>query len=345
MGICLSGNMDDQGPDNHPVTRILCLGIGGCGKTTFVRQMKIMHNVKWEDVEIDRFTQLIRKLVTIGMSDIINVAKKMKLQFSAENESNVESIKEFARDREKSSVSAENIEILRAVWEDPTSQLIVKQYQERIATTHIAYFWENIDRIMQDSFKPTDEDILRIRMRTVGAYSTIVRIERNYFEFFDVGGQKPERAKWEKLLQSQEFSCILYFLATDEWDVMDEEREIDSTKMEMSRIIFKEVLSSKDIPEDVPIILFMNRSDLFSERIKNKESFESFQNTFQQYTGGQDPEAAMDHLCKKFTEDTPKRKDPTKFYITNALDRHSMEPVWKAVKEHALQRAVKNMGL
>jgi len=236
--------------------------------------------------------------------------------------------------------------ITEAVWEDPTSQMIVNNYQERLTFTHICYFWKHIDRIIEDSYKPNDEDILRIRMRTAGAYSSVINIDSNYFEFFDVGGQKPERAKWEKLLQSQQFTCVLYFLASDEWDVIDEESEFNHcTKMEMSRIIFREVLSSKDIKEDVSIILFLNRSDLFSARIKHKESFESFQTTFPEYSGEQDPEEAMNYLRKKFMEDAPKRKEHIKYYVTNALDKDSMEPIWRAVKQHVIQRAVRDIGI
>jgi len=321
--------------------RILCLGIGGCGKTTFVRQLKIIHQVGFNPIETERFSQIIRRNYLLTLDELIHIAAKRKLNFSEENQKHLPIIKELTRDREAS--VKENLPVLRSVWEDPVTQEIVQKHREQLSAPHIDYFWEHIDRILEDNYSPSDEDILRVRVRTAGAYSTVIYLKPEYFEFFDVGGQKPERSKWEKVLQSHEFSCILYFVACDEWDVKDEEREFEYSKLHMSKIIFNEVTEDPNIPKSVPVILFLNRSDLFEARIKSDEGFESFQKSYPEYTGSQNVEQAMEEIRKKFL--TGIKRESVKYYVTNALDGDSMNPVFNAVKSYILTSALETTGV
>jgi len=237
----------------------------------------------------------------------------------------------------------EHVNDLKKLWEDPAIQSLVKNHREQVNAPHISYFWEHVDRILEDDYKPTEEDILRVRVRTAGAYSTIIYVKPEYFEFFDVGGQKPERSKWERVLSSHKFSCILFFVACDEWDVRDEEREFECTKLEMSRIVFREISENQTIDKKAPIFLFLNRSDLFNARIKSDIGFESFKTTFPEYSGGQDPDEAMKFLHSKFMADI--KRDHIEHYVTNALDKNSMCPVFEAVKKYIFSSSLDVSGV
>jgi len=305
----------------------------------------LLHNMPWSQEETEKLLQMIRKNYTQGMYEIISLSKRMKLEFRPENLKHVQFVEELMKERDWSGINAENFPVLKVLWEDPVVQKIVTNYKERITITHVNYYWEHVSRIMSPNYKPTEEDILRVRMRTSGAYSTLINVENNCFEFFDVGGQKPERAKWDKLLQTHEFACILYFLATDEWDVQDEDLEFNQSKMGISKIIFQEVVTCEEIPKEIPVLLFLNRSDLFATRIKNEASFKSFTASFPEYSGGQNPEEAMNHVIQKFTEEIPPGERILRHYVTNALDRDSMVPVWKTIKQYVMHKAVMEIGL
>ncbi len=43
---------------------------------------------------------------------------------------------------------------------------------------------------------PTNDDILRSRVRTTGIVENEFEISGNHFRMFDVGGQRNERKKW-----------------------------------------------------------------------------------------------------------------------------------------------------
>lgn len=45
-------------------------------------------------------------------------------------------------------------------------------------------------------YRPSDEDIIKLRIKTTGINQTTVTVEGINYSVFDVGGQKSERKKW-----------------------------------------------------------------------------------------------------------------------------------------------------
>jgi len=346
MGNCCT-HKNDRHPLQTPANtiKVLCLGVGGCGKTTFVKQMKIIHGIKWSEAELDAYLRIIRGNFVNGMQECLQIASnigKTLLTANVEHEKHVTSLRARTVD-----LKPDLLERLMALWKDPIIQDVVEKHQEQLTITHLPYFFEHVERITQADYKPTDEDILRCRQRTAGASSASVYIDKNYFEFFDIGGQKPERAKWEQILAEHEFSSVLYFIAADEFDVEDEEKEFQRTKMEISRFIFSEIVNSNIVNADVPIILFLNRRDLFEERIQDPEGYKQFQAIFPNYSGGQEAKAGLEFIRDLFLETIrdPEHSNPIKSHYTCALDTESMVVVWRSVREYLLKQALKDTGL
>jgi len=324
---------------------LLNLGVGGCGKTTFVKQMKIIHSVDWDELEIATYQKIIKTNFINGLQDLITLTQKQGKKLSAENESiSTEIMNIKARNEEK--LTPELGRKLLQVWKDPVIQGIAV-FTENLTYIHLPYFFEHIDRIMSPDYLPDPQDILRARQRTAGANSTSIWIDKNWFTFWDIGGQKPERAKWEQVLNENKFSAILYFVAADEFDTPDEDKEYEYKKMEMSKMIFRELLNSDIIPNGVPVILFMNRSDLFQVRWGQKEGQEAFRATFPDFVGDTS-EKALDFLKNFFLEvldPTVPSSNPVKSHVTCALDTESMLVVWRSVREYVMKEALKDLGL
>jgi len=236
---------------------------------------------------------------------------------------------------------------LKQIYNDPLVQTVIKDHSEQLTITHLSYFFEDIDRITAENYQPTSSDVLRCRQRTAGANSASVYIDKNYFEFFDIGGQKPERAKWEQILNENEFAAILYFVAADEFDVDDEEKEYERTKLEISKFIFSEMVNSNIIQEDVPVILFLNREDLFEKRLADPEGFQSFKKHFPDFTGTVDKTQGLDFIRSQFlaTIRDPEQSNPIRCHYTCALDTESMVVVWRCVREYLLKQALVDIGL
>ena len=59
-------------------------------------------------------------------------------------------------------------------------------------------YFNNIDRICENDYIPTESDVLRSRVKTTGIVETEFDFGGFHFRLFDVGGQRNERNKWSK---------------------------------------------------------------------------------------------------------------------------------------------------
>lgn len=57
-------------------------------------------------------------------------------------------------------------------------------------------YFDSISRIAAYDYSPSDQDILRSRVKTTGISETTFKIGELKYKLFDVGGQRSERKKW-----------------------------------------------------------------------------------------------------------------------------------------------------
>ena len=69
-------------PPEQRVAKILLLGAGECGKSTIVKQMKIIHQQGFDQWEQECYRKLIMTNVTSGLTTIL---KQMDVMFKYEN--------------------------------------------------------------------------------------------------------------------------------------------------------------------------------------------------------------------------------------------------------------------
>jgi len=86
------------------------------------------------------------------------------------------------------------------------------------------------------------------------------------FKLTDVGGQRSERKKWISCFQN--LTAILFVVALSEYDQTLHE-EAGTNRMTESIKLFRGVVGN-DALHHVAMILFLNKEDLFSEKIKKK---------------------------------------------------------------------------
>ena len=77
---------------------------------------------------------------------------------------------------------------LKKLWEDPA---ISKKLYDRRLEFHLhdssKYFLDNIDRISNSNYRPTEQDILYTRIKTTGIVEVTFEIKGVQFRVFDVG--------------------------------------------------------------------------------------------------------------------------------------------------------------
>lgn len=66
------------------------------------------------------------------------------------------------------------------------------------------------------NYVPTDQDVLRSRVKTTGITETTFVIGDLTYRMFDVGGQRSERKKWIHCFEN--VTAIIFLVAISEYD-------------------------------------------------------------------------------------------------------------------------------
>ena len=158
-----------------------------------------------------------------------------------------------------------------------------------------AFFFDNIDRICQDQFIPSDEDILLVRKRTTGIIEEHFLIKNTKFHIFDVGGQRNERKKWIHCFEN--VTAVIFVASLSSYnEVLLEDESVIVMKEELN--LFDQICNSRWF-QDTAFILFMNKRDLFDQKYRiNKIPLNKCFNDFR--GDSSIPEQGMNFIKKKY---------------------------------------------
>ncbi|KAH0800782.1 G-protein alpha subunit [Histomonas meleagridis] len=187
-------------------------------------------------------------------------------------------------------------ESLQQLWQDPSIQTAYGHKDETIIPDNVGYFFDKIDDLQDEDYVPSDDDVLRVRVRSIGIDSITFDLDGAIIRIYDVGGQKNERSKWEKIM-SEVGGCI-YFVSLAEFDKPMFE-DIQMVRINDSLEVFSQVVKKEEFRE-APIFLICNKFDEFTEKIRETDCFTK---VFPEYIGDpHDPDKCAQYIVDKFLE-------------------------------------------
>ncbi|ORY36878.1 guanine nucleotide binding protein alpha transducing activity polypeptide 2 [Rhizoclosmatium globosum] len=198
-----------------------------------------------------------------------------------------------------------------------------------------SYLMDNFDRIIQPDYVPTERDILNTRVMTVKASETKFIAEDLEFRVFDVGGQRSERMKWAQFFD--DVTAVIFVAAISSYDQTLFEDEKTNRMME-ALTLFNSTINHP-IFRKTSIILFLNKIDLFKEKLKTKPVSLYFP-TFQ---GPDTFEASAQFFIKRFKGKNSDRQIYA--HLTWATDTQQTKIVLKAVVDIIVRGAIADLGL
>jgi len=309
--------------------KLLLLGPGESGKSTVFKQMKIIQkNGGYKPEELSTYKFIIYGNCITQMKVIVSAAMKLGIEMeSEENKARAARISKLpaAGDAWNRQVG----EDIKELWVDKG---IIQAYEYRDKVFQLndsaAYFFSQVERFIEDNYIPTEQDILRARVRTTGIEEAFFTFEDMSFRMLDVGGQRSERRKWIHCFDS--VTAVIFCASLSEYD--QSLREDDSqNRMKESLLLFDEICNSPWF-KDTNFILFLNKTDLFREKIQKID----LSVCFSQYKGGLNFEAASAFIKQKFLE---QNNSPHTIYthFTCAISTENVEFVFKCVRETLLR--------
>jgi len=318
--------------DSRRELKLLLLGTGESGKSTFIKQMRIIHGTGYSDEDRRTFTRLIYQNIFMAMHSLVHAMDMLHIQYKSTSENQKENAR-LLHDVDCEQVCAlepHYVAAIRSLWLDPGIQECYDRRREYQINDSAKYYLDAVDRIAQPDYVPNIQDILRVRVPTTGIIEYPFDLDSIVFRMVDVGGQRSERRKWIHCFES--VTSIMFLVALSEYD---------QNRMEESKALFRTIVTYPWFMNS-SVILFLNKKDLFAEKI----NYSHIVDYFPEFEGRQkDPESGREFILRMFTDLNPYPDKIIYSHYTCATDTENIRFVFAAVKDTILQLNLKEYNL
>ncbi|KAG2352973.1 hypothetical protein BDR07DRAFT_1311753 [Suillus spraguei] len=318
--------------------KILLLGSGESGKSTIVKQMKIIHQNGFTKNELITFRPTIYRNTLDSAQAIVLQMRNMNVEcVMPANQTSAERIIEYRVESTPDFVFSTDIaQAIHGLWQDPIIPKVMDCLSQFYLMDSAGYYFTEVLRIGTPDYTPTENDVLRARAKTVGITETRFNMGQLSIHMFDIGGHRSERKKWIHCFES--VTSIIFCTALSEYDQVLLE-ETNHNRMQESLDLFESIINSRWFLR-TSIILLLNKIDIF----KNKVQKVPIENYFSDYAGGPDINKAAKYILWKFMQANRARLRVYP-HLTQATDTTNIRFVFTAVQETILQNALKDSGI
>eukprot|EP01080_Neovahlkampfia_damariscottae_P000216 gene216-4462_t len=338
---------------NSPPVKCLLAGTGFSGKSTLYFQVNclingvqgekklkpqyvsgIYHNILLTTSELGKY--IIEQKGENSFKDSETVSNLKKIdelrELSGDDPLNVEKYINFMEENPKKKDNpytdppCEIRQCFVKIWEDETMREYFKQKEGFDYFDGIEHFLEidNLKRVASKPYEPSREDILHCRRKTVGVATEQFQVDGIKLDLKDVGGQRNERKKWQKVLSSVDI--LIYIVSLSDYDeVLYENR--DTNKMKEAVEVF-EATVNLDWFKNSPIILIFNKKDLLEKKIQENDTLKD---VFPEYKGGKNPKAAEEFIQTMFFDLYKGNPDNIHQFTTSVLIPDSAKEAFESL--------------
>lgn len=318
---------------NAKQVKLLLLGAGDSGKSTISKQMKVIHLNGFSQEELISYKPIIHVNILESIKALVLASLKFGYEMEATNRTLAQQF--INLNVLESEFSPQQATAVKKLWRDPAIQKTWERSDEFQLHEVAAYLFENLDRISSPNYIPDQADCLRCRARTTGIIETEFVLESTTFRMVDVGGQRSERKKWIHCFDN--VTAVLFCASLSEYD--QRLYEDDSVnRMQESLSLFEQTCQTKWF-DNASIILFLNKSDIFQEKIQKKD----LKICFPDYTGGNDFLNGTQFIESKFMERNKSGK-VVYTHITCATNTENIRFVFNAVRDIIINKYLASTG-
>ncbi|KAM3717167.1 Guanine nucleotide-binding protein alpha-3 subunit [Dirofilaria immitis] len=324
---------------NEKAIKLLLLGAGGSGKSTVLKQMRILHSSGFTPEELIKQRLLVFENIIQAMDTILRAMKHYGVNFSdPTRKADAAVIAEvISINTGMETITCKIATAIKNLWKDPAIQLIYERRDDFHLHDSAKHFFDSIDRIAAVDYKPSEQDILLTRVKTTGIVEVDFVIKNVRFRIFDVGGQRSERKKWIHCFE--DVHAIIYVAAISEYaEVLFEDNT--TNRMLESMRLFESICNSRWFINTF-IILFLNKKDLFIEKIKTK----SIKIAFPQYNGPETYEDSIAFIRKRFEALNNNPDKAIYVHQTCATDTGQVQIILDNVIIMIIEKNLKRVGM
>ncbi|XP_063146980.1 guanine nucleotide-binding protein subunit alpha-15-like [Candoia aspera] len=263
----ISRQLQEQKKRDRWELKLLLLGTGESGKSTFIKQMRIIHGVGYTEEDRKDFAKVVYQNIFASMQAMIKAMESLQIPYAQEE--NAQNAQQLLEVDTYKVVTMEpcHARIIGDLWKDAGIRTCYQRRSEFHLLDSTAYFLSNLDRIASEGYVPSAQDILRTRVPTTGINEYCFLVQKVMLRIIDVGGQKSERRKWIHCFEN--VIAMIYLASLSEYDQSLEENNTEN-RMRESLDLFRTIL---ELPWfwNTSIILFLNKVDILEEKILSSD--------------------------------------------------------------------------
>ncbi|XP_011661817.1 guanine nucleotide-binding protein G(o) subunit alpha isoform X1 [Strongylocentrotus purpuratus] len=332
-------NLKEDGLQAARDVKLLLLGAGESGKSTIVKQMKIIHEEGFTAEDSKVYRPVVYSNLLQSMVSMLRAREKFETPFGEEErEEDAQLVYDTVSKLQDSAPYSPSLTAaIQRLWTDSGLLEIFNRAREYQLNDSAKYFLDNLDRIGSPDYLPNEQDILRTRVKTTGIVETHFTFKNLHFRLFDVGGQRSERKKWIHCFE--DVTAIIFCVALSGYDQRLLEDDV-TNRMQESLKLFDSICNNKWFT-DTSIILFLNKKDLFEEKIQKSP----LTICFQEYEGANEYLPAAGYIQLQFEALNKSTNKEIYTHMTCATDTTNIQFVFDAVTDTIIANNLRGCGL
>ncbi|KAG0304228.1 guanine nucleotide-binding protein subunit alpha [Dissophora globulifera] len=267
--------------------KLLILGPSETGKTTVLKQLKLLYGTQGLDAERQTYRRVVHLNVMKAIQALVEGLQRTNTPLQrAENLEHLEVMSRLEPTLKRYSITSigainpavarkitdakaetdmflEMVPAIKALWEDAGIQAVYNTATQINVQDSAKYFLDAVDRIAEPEYVPTDDDILQARVRTLAVSEHIFNIDNVAYRIFDVGGQKSFRKYWAPYFD--DVNAVIFMTALSAYDQPCEE-DPKLNRLQECLALFNEIANHK-LFTSTSMILFLNKIDVFQRKL------------------------------------------------------------------------------
>jgi len=318
--------------------KLLLLGAGESGKSTIAKQMKILYKEGYSEKERFYYRHVVFANVVQSMVAIVKAMSSLKIEFDhperLQDAKRVSAVSQTLGDFE---LVGDIGGALSRLWADEGVKEAFNRSREYQLNDSASYYFEALGRLCEADYIPTDQDVLRTRVKTTGITETWFNYKNLDFRLIDVGGQRSERKKWIHCFE--DVTSIIFCVALSAYDLLLAEDE-ETNRMHESLRLFESICNNTWF-RNTSMILFLNKTDIFKEKI----STSPLTICFPEYEGENTYDQAATYIQMQFEKLNRHPEKMIYAHFTCATDTTNVQFVFDAVSDVILTKVLGSLGL